>query len=268
VTEPYKKLRIGHLSLRVFDTDKEAISDLRKALTLKPHILCGTESGNRTRETKLRSLLTTEGYMSYFAPEPDGWIAVKKRLVNGGWSAGYRKVLGSGRATNDPHPHTEYGPLWVTFENPQMGRVSVVGGGHYLTKGRWPDQAQQDHPGDPVDHVAANRKLAHAIAEKAMALAEGREAVAFVTADTNLLDKTTDVFYGKALTTCWDELDKHPDTGHGNIDVVASVDADRRVRCMKADALNDKNFFLHTDHFLVMTEYRIRKINSMEGPPR
>lgn len=256
-----KTLKIIHASLEVFDTDGQAVSDLRKIVGLKPHILCGTESGTDHRQDLMQDVLEKEGYVSYFpGPNTDGWIAVRAKLAGHGFRCSYRKVWGNGKSHHDPHPYAEKGVVTFSFDHEQLGHVGIVGGGHYLTKGRWPEQAQQDHPGDPVDHVEANKKLAWAMADAAIVQSEGPDAIAFLTADTNLIDHFKDVWYGKPITTCWDELKKWPDTGHGNIDVVASVDADTRVRCSRADVLDDKELRLATDHFLVTTEYVVRKL--------
>jgi hypothetical protein len=131
---------------------------------------------------------------------------------------------------------------------------------HYLTMGRFPGQAQIDEPGDPVNHVKENKRLAHALGDAAILHSQGT-GISFVSADTNLVDRTNDVFYGKPLTTCWDETKHHPNTGHGNIDVVATVNKDGRVKCKNALVLDDKDLFMHSDHFVVVTKYRVGLID-------
>jgi hypothetical protein len=203
VTEDSRLLKIVHASLEVFDSDAQAMHDMRELVRLGAHILCGTESGDDKRQHGMKLLLSDAGYRSYIPSRTDGWIAVKRSLVHGDWTARYTQVINSAPAMNDPHPYSARGVVQVMFS--------------------------------------------------------------FFTADTNLVDRTTDVFFGKPLTTCWDELGKWPDTGHGNIDVVGSVDNDHRVKCENAKVLTDKDLELFTDHFVVSTQYRVHKINQREA---
>jgi hypothetical protein len=264
VTEDSRLLKIVHASLEVFDSDAQAMHDMRELVRLGAHILCGTESGDDKRQHGMKLLLSDAGYRSYIPTRTDGWIAVKRSLVHGDWTARYTQVINSAPAMNDPHPYSARGVVQVMFNHDSLGHITVVGGGHYLTKGRWRHQAQQDKPGDPVNHVAWNHKIAREMADACLAGARGT-GISFFTADTNLVDRTTDVFFGKPLTTCWDELGKWPDTGHGNIDVVGSVDNDHRVKCENAKVLTDKSLELFTDHFVVSTQYRVHKINQREA---
>jgi hypothetical protein len=264
VSEDSRLLKIVHASLEVFDTDEQALHDVKELSGLGAHILCGTESGDLDRQAKIGLALSDAGYRSYIPSRTDGWVAVKRSLVHGDWTARYTQVIKSAPAMNDPHPYSARGVVQVMFNHDSLGHITVVGGGHYLTKGRWKNQAQQDHPGDPVDHVAWNHKIANAMADACLAGARG-SGISFFTADTNLIDQTTDVFYGKPLTTCWDELGKWPNTGHGNIDVVGSVDSDKRVTCESAKVLTDADLHLFTDHFVVSTQYRVRKLNQRKA---
>lgn len=66
-----------------------------------------------------------------------------------------------------------------------------------------------------------------------------------------------DTFFGQPLTSAWDELNRHESTGHGNIDVIASYNKDGRVKALDIVALDDKEFFLHTDHFLVEATFQV-----------
>ena len=65
---------------------------------------------------------------------------------------------------------------------------------------------------------------------------------------------------GGPLTSAWDELGIYQNTGHGNIDVIASYDRDRRVRAEHIQAFPDSDFPLATDHFLVEAWYRVRRL--------
>jgi hypothetical protein len=99
------------------------------------------------------------------------------------------------------------------------------------------------------------------LAQAIGALAEEKgagNALVFYGGDQNIVDRTYDTFLGQAdLTSCWDELQRWENTGHGNIDVIASYDRDGRVRCLKATVLDDTEFPLFTDHWYVEAIYGI-----------
>jgi hypothetical protein len=71
-------------------------------------------------------------------------------------------------------------------------------------------------------------------------------------------DRKTDTFFVAPMTSAWDELDKYENTGHGPIDVIASYDHDGRVKAKYIRALDDKEFSLHTDHFLIEAGFDVR----------
>lgn len=263
-----KTIKIVHASGEVFDDYDQARNDIRSLIQLQAVILCGTESGDEDRRKMIEFELGDDGYHTFVPSTTDGWIAVHRNFVgHSPVSMRYNEVLPPAGEVHDPHPYNGKGVIQVGFTHPTLGRITVVGGGHYLTQGRYAGQAQEDIPGDPVHHREANKKLAHAMADACIAAAKG-SGIAFFTADTNMVDREDDVFFGKPLTTCWDEMGKWPDTGHGNIDVIGSVDADNRVKCMEAVALGDDAFPQHSDHNVIEAWYKIRKLNpDTEGTP-
>lgn len=253
-------LKIGHASLEVFDTDRQALSDMGKLIEQDFDLLGGTEAGSPQRQLKFEKQLMDAGYRAFMLGRTDSWLAVKRDLVDAGWTTRYDEVFGSGKELGHPHHHTGRGVLECSFTNKDLGRITFIGGVHYLTKGRTPTQAREDDPRCHVDHQALNKQYGLAVSDRALRGAMG-SGIVFVTGDMNLIDRTDDVFFRKPLTTCWDEKKKWPNTGHGNIDVVASADRDGRVECKSAEVLDDSELFLATDHFLVVTKYRVRKIN-------
>jgi hypothetical protein len=260
ITAPTKTLKIIHASGEVFDNDDQAEKDLKDLIDLEPVILCGTESGNLERQRMMRRVLDEAGYHNFVPGQTDGFVAIHRNLVQGATiTARYDEVLPAAREVGDPHPYNGKGVIQMQFYRPDLGRITVVGGGHYLTKGRFPGQEKEDAPHDPVDHRAANRELARAMANACLDGSEG-QGISFFTADTNMVDREDDVFFGKPLTTCWDELGKWPDTGHGNIDVIGSVNSDGRVRCAQAYVLDDEKFPQFSDHFVVVAKYEVRKL--------
>ena len=46
----------------------------------------------------------------------------------------------------------------------------------------------------------------------------------------------------------------------GVIDVLASYDRDGRVTALRVRALDDKEFFQHSDHYVVEAEYRVERV--------
>ncbi len=221
--------------------------------------ITGTEAGAAANNTsrELRRVGKAHGY-AVFVPTTgtDCWVAVAEAIIDGEWKTGYTKVLDSGRKAGDPHHYTERGVVWVQFFNNTYGTISIAAA-HHLAKGRTPHAEQRDQPGDPVDHFAANQKLSRAIGDWATEHGARRN-LAFFGGDTNMNDKNTDVFFGAPLTTLWDELKVHPNTGHGNIDVIASSDRDCRVTGRSCHALDDSELKLNADHFLIDAEFAIR----------
>jgi hypothetical protein len=259
-----KRIKVVHASGEVFDNIEQARKDLWDLFSLEAVILCGTESGNDDRQAMMRHDLEAEGYHAFLPGATDGWVALHKNFVgNATLSVRYDQVRESGAANHDPHPYAGAGVIEMAFTHPRLGQITVVGGGHYLTKGRYEGQAQEQFPNDPVHHREENKRLARAMANACIAGSEGK-GISFFTADTNMVDKDDDVFFGKPLTTCWDELGKWPNTGHGNIDVIGTVNADSRVKLHDAYVLDDDRFPQNTDHFVVVAEYDIRKLKETQ----
>jgi hypothetical protein len=248
----YKDLRVVHASLQFSDNSKQAQRDLERLAELKPHILLGTESGDRDRKELIKSVLRDYDYNVYTPGNTDGWVAARKSLTGSGWGASYREVIPRGSKAGDPHHYSAKGVVQMWWDHPSLGHMGALTSHYLLTP--------KPLPRDPVDHEAENKKLAHALGDAAILHSAGT-GISFVSADTNMVDRTNDVFYGRPLTTCWDETKNHPNTGHGNIDVVATVNSDGRVKCKSAEALDDKDLFMHTDHFVVVTKYRVLKLN-------
>ena len=104
----------------------------------------------------------------------------------------------------------------------------------------------------------SNDKLVNGISNWAREKGKGN-GVVFLGADTNTNDKRGDVFNGKPLTSISDELKKWPATMGTTtwIDVIASYDHDGRVKAKAYNVLNDKAFFLNSDHYLLDAVYEI-----------
>lgn len=249
-------LKLQHSSLEVFDSFKQHVADADKVFSLGSDIITGTEAGLGAAGTReaLHAAARRLGYRFWCPGKQDSWVAIRKDL-GPRVDRGLIPVLESAKSVRDPHPYTAKGIPWMTVRSELLGEISV-GAGHWLTKGRWKHQAQDDKKNDPVDHFEANTLMGEAVADWARDKGAG-SAIVFYGADTNLNDRNSDVFRGQPLTTCWDEVGKWPNTGHGPIDVLATYDRDRRVECLSAEVLDDRRFFLHADHFTITARYRV-----------
>lgn len=263
VKQPRRKirLRLAHVSMQFSDTPKQMEADARRiferAVKRSYAWITGTEAG--AGADPLRSLLrkyaAAAGYRFWMDPQTDAWYAVRADLIDGGWDTWSGPVVVPGKAGK----HTAKKATSVSWDNRELGRMSVIAA-HYLTKGR---------PGsrDPLYavHVPQNTALSAAICDRAKVLGKGSAKV-WYGGDQNIVDRgqgaDNDTFFGGPLTSAWDELGKWENTGHGNIDVIASYDGDGAVEAVGARALDDREFQLHTDHYLIEAEYDVEVLKS------
>lgn len=251
------KIKVQESSMQYSDTPKQHEKDAKAVFSLGSHIVLGTEAGpgSNVLPAALKQEAEAKGYWFYVPRRPtDCWVAVKKSLMPDKPRTGYIPVIEGSSESGDPHRYGPKGIVWMRGKT-SLGRLSVASF-HGLTKARYPGMAQHDKPGDPVDHRAENERLGHALGDWATQEGKGTNLV-FAGGDTNLLDRTDDVFFGAPLTTCWDELKTWPATGHGNIDVIASYDRDGRVKCLKSRVLHDRDLHLFSDHFTVVATYEV-----------
>lgn len=228
------------------DTDPQMKRDIEKLFSRHKHVLAGTEAGGVVSKPMPELLRAAASMYHYrFHIGRGDWLAIDRELIAGRWMSGYVPVLESSEGAGR---HTDRGIPWVSFETENLGRLTI-GCGHYLTNGR--------NPGEP--NYKLNLRYANTIGEWAEQAGKGSDKV-FWLGDVNTPDRDYDVFRGSPLTTCWDELGKYENTGHGNIDVVASYDRDGAVECLDCRALDDKELRLHTDHFVTEAEYRVRHL--------
>lgn len=239
----WKQIKIQHTSLQWSDTKAQMAEDVQEIFSRGADMLSGTEAGAGNELGNLLKLAAVR-HDYRLQLERSVWVAVKDELIVPGNRVrkGYVPVLdsqdGSGR-------HTDRGVAWMQYKHVDFGTVTF-GCAHYLTNGR--------RPGTP--NYELNRRMANAIGKWARENGKGRDIV-FYAGDQNIVDRYEDTFFGNPLTSAWDELERYQNTGHGNIDVVASYDRDARVRVRSCRALDDKKLPLHTDHFLVEAVYDV-----------
>lgn len=272
---PTNVLHTMHASLQFGDTDRQHTEDFTKIFTRaadrRVAWITGTEAGPGSGNTgdELLRIGDALGYRMWVPSTrrkgkpgwaTDCWIGVRKDLIDSNWSRGYIPVIpGSGELSDDPKwaaiiGKKRWGPKGIvhcSFVNDEVGKVSVAAA-HYLTDARRPSSPYWD----------LNRDLGLAIGEWAVEAGRG-SALAFYGGDQNMADARNDepqgdTFFGAPLTSAQDELKRWENTGHGPIDVIASYDADGRVSAKYVRALDDKEFPLHTDHFLVEAGFDVR----------
>lgn len=253
-TKKATRLTIQHSSLEVFDTDREKKTDARKVFSTGNPIICGTEAGPGAgpMQKYLKRQAKKKGYFFYRPGKNDCWIAIRRDFVTKGTrpSWDYKEIFKNAKASGDPNgPYSNRGIVSATVQVDGIGTLSV-GTAHFLTKGRTPAQT----PPGKFNHYAMNSQFIDEVGAWAEEKGKG-SALVFFTADTNIPDNKMDVFRGHPLTTAWDELDTHPNTGHGNIDVIASYDKDGRVKAKSARVVP---LNLNSDHKTIEATYRIK----------
>lgn len=248
-------LRFAHLALHSGDSRGEIRADFEKLFSRGYDGITGTEAGHEAStkaKVELRRVANKYGYRLCAPARYDTWAAVKGSLIKDGFTEGADFALwrSSNVKPKPPGSWGDKGVVWVSWNmGPTYGRISLAAV-HPLAHG----QAGKTWKAE------SDSIYARAIGKWA-ALHGAGSALAFVAGDFNNSDKFKDVFKGQPLTTCWDELKTWPNTHKvGNIDAIASKDSDVRVRCVSARALNDKQLFFNTDHYLVEATYEIQSL--------
>lgn len=242
-------VRLGHASLQFSDTRAQKQADLdtlfERALKKDYWWLTGTEAGEMPYTRLLHLACQSHGFRLH--RWRGNWIAVQReRIKRGTWDSSHVFVAKAGDVAGPGH---DLGFPWASFENPEIGTVSVAAV-HFATKGR--------RKGDP--NHRHNVEYATKLGTWGRLHGRGR-ALAFVHGDVNTDDGEQDVFHGQPFTTAWDAVGKWPNThGAGTIDVIASYDKDSRVVPVKARTLRDRQLHLHSDHQLIEAEYQIRPL--------
>lgn len=274
------KVRVGHAPLEFGDTRAQHEHDIEKifdhAVSRRWAWITGTEAGpgaGTTGDLLLRigkahdykmwvpSAMLGRGHPGVTT---DCWVAVRKDIIAGGWERGFIPVIpGSGelyakQGLRDPHHiQPKWGPkgiVHVGFDS-VLGHVNVAAG-HPLTDGNTPGPSSVIHG---VDHYYWNGKFQKALGAWGRANGEGK-ALAFYGGDQNDQDREHDTFRGQPFTSAADELKDWENTGHGAIDVIASYDADTRVKATNWNVLDDSEFQLFVDHWLCEATFEVKTL--------
>lgn len=262
------RVRTAHVSLQFSDTSKQHTSDIEKifdrACDRKYAWIMGTESGPGAGNTgqELLRIGKDADYKLWVPSEQsqgsgsstDCWIAVRKDLIVSDWKTGYLPSFpGSSELYREQGLDSDLDPRWgpkgvVTAEFksiPQLGEINLAVA-HHLTQGQRKGPDSVIHG---VDHWALNEKLDDEIGAWLKKQSKGR-ALGFASMDRNASDRRNPASI-PGTTSLADELKKWQNTGHGDIDWILSVNADGRVKGVRFNVLDDSEFHLHTDHFLV-----------------
>lgn len=240
-----RRLKIAHASLQFSDSSKQHTADIEKIFSLGYDIIGGTEAGPGAGNTsaELKRCAEKYGYRLSITSRYDTWAAIKKSIITPGSfksGADFAVWRGTKQTPKPPGNWSDKAVVWVQADIPDIGTLSL-GAVHYVTNGGAGAALKKKLDADYAKVINTWSK------------AHGKgSALAFITGDVNLSDKTNDVFKGLAnMSTCWDDLKKWPNTGHGNIDIIARYKGDGRVKFVGAKVLDDKALFLNTDHFLI-----------------
>lgn len=244
------EVRIAHYSGLYKNSLDEWRSDTRKVFSRKYDWITGTEVGEEANYKIVKNMAFIHGYK--IMRFRDVFIAVKRDIIKPG---SYRKksaVVALAAQTFGRGHDTVTASVRFKHVDPRVGVIGVVAS-HYPNRGR-PDAK------DPAYRVNLKwtKAVAKALVSRMEKLGRGRARLAFYGGDQNIVDRFSDTFFGGPVTSCWDELKKWPDTGHGNIDVIASFDKDRRAVCLSAKALDDETLPLFSDHYLIEATYDIK----------
>ena len=257
-------VHVMHASLQHGDSRSRQRSDLEKIFGRAQDRNVAWVTGTETTHPKLIELVNgaavQNGYRLW-SPASTGrpdmkngsWIAVREDFfAPGSWRQDYQMLVPSSREVYRKQGVSPRGRIYwnhkglvtVSGEHPTLGIINICTA-HYLMR--------------RVNRQDLNKKIAQGVGDWARVQGRGRR-LCFYHGDQNLPDNKTDTFFGEPMTSLWDELGRHPNTGHGNIDVIASYNRDGRVTGAYCRALNDTRFHLHTDHFLVEGGFEIKEL--------
>lgn len=247
--KPELSLDLAHFSMLYSNTAAQWQRNAEKIFTRGYDWVTGTEAGENPGKAALAAAAESHGY--HFVQFKSNWIAVRKSIVAPGtYRTSTRTVVENDLVVGPGHDVNIVG---AHFTHPSLGKINVLAS-HYPTKGK-PDGKT------PVErrNLQWTKKIAHAIGDLTVELGEGKSLV-FYGGDQNIVDRYNDTFFGEPLTSAWDELKRWENTGHGNIDVIASYDRDTRVRATYVRALDDRELPFYSDHFPVEAGYKVRAL--------
>lgn len=243
-------LDVAHFSMQYSDVEKQKKADVNHIFSRGYDWATGTEAGEEPLKSILRASAKAHGYT--FHEFKSNWISIHKSMI-----VPLTHVRDSVTVVDNDLFVGGFGHdlsiVWDTFLHRQLGRITIMAS-HYKVKGR-----PVPNPEYRVN-LPWNKRLAKAIGAKGRLFGAGKSLV-FYQGDQNILDRIHDTFLGQAdFTSTWDELGRWEDTGHGNIDVIASYDPDTRVKARYVRALDDSELFMFSDHHPVESGFSVQAL--------
>lgn len=249
-----RRLKMAVAPMQFSDTTEQARLDFAKIFARGYDVIFGTEVGpGSDSDEVLMSEAKKAGYKIAFRSRYDTWVGVKASLVKKGtWKTGAEHAIDRS-SMHTPKPPGRWGDkaiVWAQCEIEGLG-VCSFGSVHPLTHGG-AGAALKAKTDDEHAEVCAKWIAEHG---------KGK-ALAFLGGDWNLSDRKFDLTQGKWKgVSCWDEVKEWDNTGHGNIDAILRSVADGRVlRWVSAEALDDQDLPLFTDHFLTEATVEIAEL--------
>lgn len=247
VQPDHRRLHVMHASLQVQDTADQIKSDIEKIFTRAQNRKVAWITGTEAFGPKVMRPLEAAGFDHGFRVErpagQDSWVAVRKSLIAGNFRVHWEKIVEGGEV------HRDLGVLGVEFDTDNMGDFTVIA--NHLLTARQPNAAEK------------NLRVTRAVGRYAEVRGKGSNKV-FYGADQNLRDRNIDTFSGIPFTSVQDELRKYEPThehGGSNIDVIATYDPDKNVKAVYVRSLNDTEFKLYGDHFVVEAGLDVALVN-------
>lgn len=254
VVVSYSVLKTQHSSMQYSDSKEQQYKDIRKLFkkgTRFP-LKTGTEGGPETDlDEALKEFCREFNHALHFGR--GNWIAIDREIIVPGSIRRNEVFVKSNKLVAGPGHDLVFPTVAFTHRDRRIGRIAQAAA-HYATKGKV--------PGDP--NYVTNNQYADKITAWMRQAGKGK-AIAFVNGDFNRLDnvRAQDWAAGGPWTSMADELKAWQNTGHGPIDGFASFNKDGRVRAKKFEVLDDREFFLHTDHFVCRGTWNIRHLKGV-----
>lgn len=243
-----------HHSGQFSDSDRQHEHDAEVVFSRDADWFTGTEAGEDPMRTIYREAAHDHGCT--FFQFKSNWIAIRESLIKKHSYKTFQQTVVDNSQVIGPGHDLNY--VGASFVNENLGQVTVIGS-HYATKGT-PSGRDAEHR----RNLAVNKVLAEAIVKAIEEYGQGR-AIAFYGGDQNIVDTINDTFFGGDVTSAWDELGRYENTGHGNIDVIATYDKDKRVTALSAQAFDDSEVRLASDHFLIEARFSVRPVIKIGG---
>lgn len=245
----YGTLDLAQYSLQFSDSEKQHRHDAVELFSHNYHAITGTESGEEDTRRQMRLAARAAGYT--FMVNRSNWVAIRRNLIKTKtYFKGSKVFVDNDLVKGKGH---DLHVTWAGCEMEGFGHVTFLAS-HFSTHGR-----PVRNPEYNVN-LRWNKILAKGVGDLAEHFGKGK-AIVFYGGDQNIVDRTTDTFFGEDLTSAWDELGKWENTGHGNIDVIASYDHDGRVEAKYIRALDDKEQYMNSDHYPVEAGFKVRLLS-------